>query len=100
MDGVHLYFISGRFVKNETISREKRLVGGKLVNSNGAFDLATTSIFVLCLNNHRLILAQETDRNPKLEEFSKFISRSIRVKWYEYQDRIYKLTLRGGKTDF
>ena len=70
------------------------MVGSRLVNSTGNFDLATTSIFVLCLNNHRIVYAQETEKNPGLDEFGKFIKRSIRRKWNEYQDQIYNLRVQ------
>lgn len=89
VDGNNLYFISGRFVRSETIRREKRLVDDKLVNSKGQFDYATTSIFTLCLNNHRLGYAQETEKNPKIDEFYRYISKMIRIKWYAYQDSEY-----------
>lgn len=63
--------IAGRIVKNMMLKRDQYFeeTTGKLIKSPDKLDSAPTSIFLLILNNHRLILCKEVPGAPTLDNF-------------------------------
>lgn len=83
--------IIGRFVKDTTLSREQRFdsKNSRLIPDKQELQSAPSSIFVLILNNHRLLYLPETRYAPNLASFTVTIRDFIKQK---HTDLIQKLS--------
>lgn len=70
--------LAGRIVKTTSVEREQTWKDGNLVKDHQSLDSAPSALFVLVLNNHKLIYLPETKDAPSLDAFRalshKFIS--------------------------
>lgn len=64
-----VYAIIGRIVKKAKIKREQILIEGEIKSDPKELDTAPSSIFMLMLNDHRLIFCREMAGAPTLDEF-------------------------------
>ncbi|MGV2124069.1 hypothetical protein ACQZ4R_13380 [Agrobacterium vitis] len=84
--------ISGRFVKNTTLTRFQifdQQTG--LIKDELSMASAPSVFFVLILNNHRLIYLPETPYAPDLSAFRLTVLDFIRRKWHAFIDETYKV---------
>jgi len=61
--------LAGRFVKDTQLQREQVLKDGALVRDQRTLESAPSALFVLILNNHKLVYLPETKGAPSLEAF-------------------------------
>ncbi len=61
--------ITGRIVKNTKLKRDQIFKEKKLVDDKNEMESAPSSIFLLILNNHRLILTREVAGAPTIQNF-------------------------------
>lgn len=83
--------IAGRFIKDTTLEREQIFEEGKgLVKDAGSMRSSPSAIFLLILNNHRLIYVKETRDAPSKESFRSTLLSFLRDKHKEYIEEEYK----------
>lgn len=81
--------IVGRFVKETILEREQYLdAAGKLVKDKKNLKSAPSAIFVLILNNHRLLYAAETKYAPSLENFRSTLHYFVRNEQLNYRSSL------------
>ena len=69
-DGAEVLGICGRFIKDTTLTREQVYVEGEgLVQDREQMQSSPSALFLLILNNHRLIYVKETTDAPPKEAF-------------------------------
>jgi len=79
--------IAGRFIKDTTLEREQIYEEGKgLVKDSNSMRSSPSAIFLLILNNHRLIYVKETKNAPSKESFRSTLLNFIRVKHKQFID--------------
>ncbi|WHP62148.1 hypothetical protein [Vibrio harveyi] len=61
--------ITGRIVKNTKLKRDQIFKEGGLVDDKDELESAPSSVFLLILNNHRLILTREVAGAPTIQNF-------------------------------
>lgn len=61
--------ITGRIVKNTKLKRDQIFKEGELVDDKDEMESAPSSMFLLILNNHRLILTREVAGAPTIQHF-------------------------------
>lgn len=62
--------LAGRFVKDTTLTREQIYDPNRgLIRTAGKLDSSPSALFVLLLNNHKVIYCPETAHSPSLESF-------------------------------
>lgn len=88
-DGTPTIGICGRFIKDGTLTREQIFEEGKIVKSHGSMRSSPSAIFLLILNNHRLVYVKETTDGPNKDAF-----RSTLLAFLKHQ---YKSTIRSKK---
>ena len=77
--------IAGRFIKDTTLEREQIFEEGKgLVKDVGSIRSSPSAIFLLILNNHRLIYVKETKDAPSKESFRSTLLSFLREKHKGY----------------
>lgn len=69
LDGTQTAAIAGRIVKNTKLRREQIFQGGGIVSDKKELETAPTSVFVLLLDNHRLIFCREVSGAPTIQNF-------------------------------
>lgn len=84
-DGTPYIGLSGKIVKNTKLKRDQIFREDKgIIEDHDELESAPTSMFVLILNNHRLIYVKEISGAPGIEAFkatcSKFIG--LQHKWF------------------
>lgn len=83
--------IAGRFIKNTTLEREQIFEEGKgLVKDAGSMRSSPSAIFLLILNNHRLIYVKETNDAPSIESFRSTLQNFLRDKHKGYIEDKYE----------
>jgi hypothetical protein len=80
--------IAGRLIKQTTVGREQVLRDGELVQDIQELESAPSSLFVLLLSNHKLLLVRETRDAPGLEAFESTARRFIFDAHREYLDTL------------
>jgi len=92
--------IAGRFVKDTVLEREQIYDEKKgLVPDHESIRSAPSAIFLLILNNHKLVYLHETADAPSLSTFRSTSEKFIRVKHKEYIDKLYKKKSEQGHLD-
>lgn len=77
--------IAGRFIKDTTLEREQIFEEGKgLVKDTESMRSSPSALFLLILNNHRLIYVKETKDAPSKETFRSALLSFLRVKYKQY----------------
>lgn len=83
--------IAGRFIKDTTLEREQIFEEGKgLVKDSDSMRSSPSAIFLLILNNHRLIYVKETRDAPPKESFRSTVLSFLRDKHKEHIDAEYE----------
>lgn len=83
-DSVPTLAIAGRFIKDTVLTSEQIFVSGKLVKRNAQMESAPSAIFVLILNNHKLIYYPETTHAPGLDSFRSTALHYIRHRYMQF----------------
>ncbi len=77
--------IAGRFIKDTTLEREQIFEEGKgLVKDSESMRSSPSSLFLLILNNHRLVYVKETKNAPSKESFRTTLLSFLRTKHKQY----------------
>ena len=83
--------IAGRFIKDTTLEREQIFDRKKgLVQDSGSMRSSPSAIFLLILNNHRLIYVKETKDAPSKETFRSTLLNFIRSKHKLFINKQYE----------
>ncbi|UDQ77111.1 hypothetical protein LJQ72_05960 [Pectobacterium brasiliense] len=82
--------IQGRIVKNTVLSRDQIISGNEIIEDYDELETAPSSIFLLILNTHRLILCKEVSGAPSVENFRSTSQYCLTQRWNDYIDEIYK----------
>lgn len=83
--------IAGRFIKDTTLEREQIFEKEKgLVKDSGSMRSSPSAIFLLILNNHRLVYVKETKNAPSKESFRSTLLTFLRTKHKQYIDGEYE----------
>ncbi len=98
-DGETLLCLGGRFVKDTVLQRDQVYDDkqGRIVKSPMTMPSAPTSLFVLILNNHKLIYLPEVSAAPPLQAFSATIRKFIGQKRKEFLESEYKAARERGE---
>lgn len=77
--------IVGRYIKDTTLEREQIFEQGKgLVRDTGSMRSSPSSLFLLILNNHRLVYVKETKDAPSKESFRSTLLSFLRSKHKQF----------------
>jgi hypothetical protein len=77
--------IVGRFIKDTTLEREQIFEAGKgLIHDTESMRSSPSSLFLLILNNHRLVYVKETKDAPSKESFRSTLLSFLRSKHKQY----------------
>lgn len=68
-DGTQTAAIAGRIVKNTKLHRDQIYSDGEIIHDKKELETAPSSIFVLLLENHRLIFCREVSGAPSIQNF-------------------------------
>lgn len=80
-DGELVVCLAGRFIKDTTLEREQIFDRKKgLVQDSDSMRSSPSAIFLLILNNHRLIYVKETKNAPSKETFRSTLLNFLRTK--------------------
>lgn len=90
--------ICGRLVKDTILKREQVFQGGTILQDEKTLPSAPSALFVLLLNNHRLLYLRETSFAPSLEQFKATSLFFIKRKHRDYISRLYQEGLSKGHT--
>ena len=84
--------IAGRYVKNTIVKPEQVFdeANNELVKSDAFLPSSPSSVFILILNNHRLIYLTETAYAPNLSDFRKTTINFINNKYHEFINELYE----------
>lgn len=95
-------FVTGRFVRDATLSRELVLDNGVLRPSRAELEAAFVARFMLRLSTHTLVWVAETKQAPSISSFHATISKSLGHQWKQFIERLlweehpnHKRTERG-----
>ena len=81
--------LQGRFIKVTTLTREQIYVDGKgLIKAPAELETAPSSIFMLVLNNHKLLYLKENPHAPGIFAFRSTAHYYIRKKYSEFLNRM------------
>jgi hypothetical protein len=83
-DGVKSTAIVGRMVKNTKLKREQIFKNGVIVADKKELETAPTSVFVLLLENHRLIFCKEMAGAPTIQNFESTSHAFLKRRHKEY----------------
>ena len=83
--------IAGRFVKDTNLQREQILnrESGRIIKDSRSMQSSPTGIFVLILENHKLLYLHETSYAPPLSSFAATVKDFIKRKHEEFIVSIY-----------
>jgi hypothetical protein len=76
--------IIGRFVMDTELQRDQILVDGKIVHDTQKIKSAPSSLFVLLLDNHKLIYSKQVSGAPGLSAFRTTAELILKWRWREY----------------
>ena len=80
-----LGLLAGRIIKDTLLKRDQIYDDEKgIIKNSSSLESAPSAIFVLILNNHKLIYFDETSYAPKITEFRNTIKKFINNKWVDY----------------
>ncbi|MFJ5339582.1 hypothetical protein ACIPSD_10750 [Pectobacterium sp. CHL-2024] len=82
--------IQGRIVKNTVLTRDQIISENKIIEDYDELETAPSSIFLLILNTHRLILCKEVSGAPSIENFRSTSQYCLTQRWNDYIDETYK----------
>lgn len=86
-EGEQLLGVVGRLIKDTTLQREQIFEDGKgLIKDHGSMRSSPSALFLLILNNHRLIYVRETGDAPSKDTFSSTLLSFLRQKHKQYID--------------
>lgn len=86
-----LLALAGRFVKDTTLRREQIYDHTHgLIKTTGKLESSPSAIFVLLLNNHKLIYCGETANAPSISSFRSTVYSYIRQQQKKFIDAEYK----------
>ena len=83
--------VVGRYIKDTTLESEQIFEDGKgLIKSNDSIRSSPSAIFLLILDNHRLVYVKETKNAPPKESFRTTLQGFLRTKHKQFIDQEYK----------
>jgi len=83
--------IAGRFIKDTTLEREQIYEKGKgLIKDTESMRSSPSAIFLLILNNHRLVYVKETKNAPSKESFRSTLLSFLHIKHKQYIEKEYE----------
>lgn len=82
--GVQTPALVGRFVMDTELQRDQILVDGKIVQDKQKIKSAPSSLFVLLLDNHKLIYSKQVSGAPGLSAFRTTAELILKWRWREY----------------
>ena len=85
----------GRFVLDTELQRDQILVGNKIVADTQKLQSAPSSLFVLLLDNHKLIYSKQVSGAPGLSAFRTTAEMMLKWRWTAYINEI----VEKNKTD-
>lgn len=92
--------IAGRFIKDTTLEREQIFEEGKgLVKDTESMRSSPSAIFLLVLNNHRLIYVKETKNAPSKESFRSTLLYFLRGKHKQFIENEYEKLKQAHQAD-
>ncbi|WP_146097990.1 hypothetical protein [Xanthomonas arboricola] len=83
--------IVGRFVKDGIISREQVYRQGSLVKNHAQLQSSPSALFLLILNNHRLVYLKETSFAPNKEAFRSTVLKFLRETHIELRKKQFEI---------
>ncbi len=90
-EGEPIIGVAGRFIKDTTLVREQIFEQEKgLVKDSESMRSSPSALFLLILNNHRLVYVKETRNAPSKESFRSTLLSFLRAKHKQYIDNEYK----------
>lgn len=92
--------IAGRYVKNTVVKREQIFneENNELIKDNGSLHTSPSAVFILILNNHRLIYLSETSYAPSLLSFQSTAAKFVKDKYHEFINDLYQQNRHRGVT--
>lgn len=78
--------LCGRIIKKTAFKREQIFQNGELIKDHKTLESHPSSLFVLILNNHRLMLCKEVPGAPTLEEFENTSKHCLAKRYNSYID--------------
>ncbi len=75
-----LYTIVGRIINNTTVKRHQIFTDKGLVPDEASLQSSPSALFMLILNNHRLLYVKETAFAPELKTFGLTLLKFIKIK--------------------
>jgi hypothetical protein len=82
--------IAGRFIKDTTLEREQIFdEDAGLKKDHQAIRSSPSALFVLILNNHKLVYLHETANAPHFTAFRATVEKFIRIKHKEFINKLY-----------
>lgn len=92
--------VAGRFIKDTVLERDQILDGEKgLVHDSKKLRTSPSAVFLLILNNHRLLYVKETQNAPGLESFCSTVQKFLRIKHRKYIDVLFEKHKAARKED-
>lgn len=92
--------IAGRFIKDTVLERDQILDGDKgLIHDNQKMRTSPSAVFLLILNNHRLLYVKETKNAPGLETFRATAQKFLWIKHRNYINALYEKNQVARKAD-
>ncbi|MEW8073920.1 MAG: hypothetical protein AB2826_26245 [Candidatus Thiodiazotropha sp.] len=83
--------IAGRYIKDTTLEREQIFEEGKgLIRDTGSLRSSPSALFLLILNNHRLVYVKETKDAPPKESFRSTLLSFLRTKHKQHIESEFK----------
>ncbi|QGH30829.1 hypothetical protein [Kluyvera intermedia] len=89
--------LCGRIIKKTTFKREQIFQDGNLIKDHKTLESHPSSIFVLMLNDHRLMLCKEVPGAPTLEEFENTSRHCLAERYNSFVDYEIKKNKRLRK---
>jgi len=83
-DGQQTAAIAGRIVKNTKLKRDQIFTNDGIVADPKELETAPTSVFVLLLDNHRLIFCREVSGAPSIQNFESTSRAFLQKRHIEY----------------
>ena len=86
INGTQSLCVAGRFIKNTVITRRQIFdeAKGGIVQDTQEMSSAPSAVFVLILNNHKLLFYHETQGAPDLSAFKETVAKNLRTYYDRY----------------
>jgi hypothetical protein len=90
--------ITGRYIKDTVVKREQVFdeESNELIKDNDSLHTSPSAVFILILNNHRLIYLSETSYAPSLLAFQTTAAKFIKEKYQDFIDELYQQNRHRG----